>query len=325
MILADKISELRRANNWSQEELAEKLDVSRQSVSKWESGNSIPDLTRLIKLSEIFGVSTDYLIKDDVVEDIVISSDNGYEDKLRSVSLDEATSYMETVRDCAGKIAMGVALCIIAAAFLIGFGSLAESGKLEDNMAAGIGVSGLLILVAIGVFLLVSTGLRLSQYDYISKDPFVLDYGVAGIVGKRKDEFADTYRKCIVTGVTLCIVSSVPLIIASCMGKEKIISLCVSVLLIFVAFAVYLFCWAGNINGSFEKLLQEKEYSIKNKKISKKIGWIAGVYWCGCTAIYLLISFISDRWDLTWILWPVAGVAFAGFWILIRAKAEKEL
>ena len=65
MILADKILELRRSNNLSQEELAEKLDVSRQSISKWESGTSIPDLNKIIKLSEIFGVSTDYLIKDD--------------------------------------------------------------------------------------------------------------------------------------------------------------------------------------------------------------------------------------------------------------------
>lgn len=64
MILADKIAELRKKNGWSQEELAGQLGVSRQSVSKWESAASIPDLDKILKLSELFGVSTDYLLKD---------------------------------------------------------------------------------------------------------------------------------------------------------------------------------------------------------------------------------------------------------------------
>ena len=66
MILADKIIENRKKNNWSQEELAEKLGVSRQSVSKWESAQAIPDMKKILQLSEIFGVSTDYLIRDEI-------------------------------------------------------------------------------------------------------------------------------------------------------------------------------------------------------------------------------------------------------------------
>ena len=62
MKLAEKIIKLRKQRAWSQEELAEKVDVSRQSVSKWESGSSIPDINKLIILSEIFSVSTDFLL-----------------------------------------------------------------------------------------------------------------------------------------------------------------------------------------------------------------------------------------------------------------------
>ena len=65
MSLNQKIAQLRNDNNWSQEELAEKLNVSRQSVSKWESGQAKPDLDKIIALSDIFDVSTDYLLKDD--------------------------------------------------------------------------------------------------------------------------------------------------------------------------------------------------------------------------------------------------------------------
>lgn len=63
MNLNQKITQLRNDNNWSQEELAEKLNVSRQSVSKWESGQSKPDLDKIVVLSNIFDVSTDYLLK----------------------------------------------------------------------------------------------------------------------------------------------------------------------------------------------------------------------------------------------------------------------
>ena len=72
MILADKVMALRKKNNWSQEELAEKLNISRQSVSKWESGASIPDIDEIIAMSGLFGVSTDYLLKDDVEKELNI-------------------------------------------------------------------------------------------------------------------------------------------------------------------------------------------------------------------------------------------------------------
>ncbi len=68
MILADKIINLRKKNAWSQEELAEKLGVSRQSISKYEGAQSIPDMDKILKLSKIFGVTTDYLIKDEIVD-----------------------------------------------------------------------------------------------------------------------------------------------------------------------------------------------------------------------------------------------------------------
>ena len=64
MILAEKIQSLRKKNGWSQEDLAEKLNVSRQSVSKWESAASIPDINKILELAKLFGVTTDYLLKD---------------------------------------------------------------------------------------------------------------------------------------------------------------------------------------------------------------------------------------------------------------------
>lgn len=75
MNLSNKIYEMRKAQGLSQEQLAEKLNVSRQSVSKWESGEAIPELERLIAISKIFNVTTDYLLKESDVDELTIRTE----------------------------------------------------------------------------------------------------------------------------------------------------------------------------------------------------------------------------------------------------------
>lgn len=103
MILGEKIAALRKQNNWSQEDLAEQLQISRQSVSKWESGASIPDLDRIVKMSALFGVSTDYLLKDEMEEIAWSETDEPSEGAARRVSLQEANAFMDLCRDTSGR------------------------------------------------------------------------------------------------------------------------------------------------------------------------------------------------------------------------------
>ena len=63
MTLGENIVRLRTQKNWSQGDLADALDISRQSVSKWETDASIPELDKLLKLSELFGVTLDELVR----------------------------------------------------------------------------------------------------------------------------------------------------------------------------------------------------------------------------------------------------------------------
>ena len=63
MNIGERIYELRRKNSMSQEDLAEKMNVSRQSISKWESSQSVPEVEKIIQLSNIFNVSTDWILK----------------------------------------------------------------------------------------------------------------------------------------------------------------------------------------------------------------------------------------------------------------------
>ena len=69
MILADKITALRKKAGWSQEDLAEQLGVTRQSVSKWEGAQSVPDMDKVVQMSRLFGVTTDFLLKDELSEE----------------------------------------------------------------------------------------------------------------------------------------------------------------------------------------------------------------------------------------------------------------
>jgi len=110
MILADKIVRLRKQLGWSQEELAEKMGVSRQSVSKWESTNSIPDLNRIIMLADIFDVSTDFLLKDQY--ETYNPSDEGEKSNVSQISLEQALQYVENKVKMSGLITKGVVLCV---------------------------------------------------------------------------------------------------------------------------------------------------------------------------------------------------------------------
>ena len=69
MKLSDKITTLRKANNWTQEELAEKIDVSRQAISRWENGTALPDANNILQLSKLFDVTADYLLNEDYDSD----------------------------------------------------------------------------------------------------------------------------------------------------------------------------------------------------------------------------------------------------------------
>ena len=114
MILADKIIENRKKNGWSQEELAEKLGVSRQSVSKWEGAQSMPDMKKILQLAEIFDVSTDYLLKDEIEEAgsselVPVDRDLG-EEEVRSVSMEEANAYLTFNERAARMISTAVYL-----------------------------------------------------------------------------------------------------------------------------------------------------------------------------------------------------------------------
>ena len=84
MKLSDKIIKLRKANGWSQEDLAEKMYVSRQAISRWENGTALPDANNILQLSKLFNVTTDYLLNEEYSNDTDIPFVKEVRDKMDS-------------------------------------------------------------------------------------------------------------------------------------------------------------------------------------------------------------------------------------------------
>ena len=193
MILADKIIDLRKKAGWSQEELAEKLAVTRQSVSKWEGAQSIPDMDKVVQMSRLFGVTTDYLLKDEIETAEPTVTEDDRRPPLRRVTIGEASDYLALRRTAAPKMALATMLCIFSPIALIGLAAVSELSAsafpLREETAAGIGLCVLMILVAIAVTLFLNCGNRAKEYDFLEKEPFETEYGVTGMVKERQKAF----------------------------------------------------------------------------------------------------------------------------------------
>lgn len=325
MILADKIIKLRKQRGWSQEQLAEMLNVSRQSVSKWEGGLSIPDLDKIIKMSSLFGVSTDYLLKDEVEEIQPATTEKGGADGL-VISMEEAAKFMEIKEKLSSKTALAVAMFILCPVPLILLGALSEGVKMgiTEDMAGGLGMAILLVMVAIGVVITILNEMQLSKYEYIGKEEFTLEYGVKGIVERKMEDYAQSHRTSIAGGVALCITAVVPMMLAVALSVSDFVMACmVCVLFTLIAIATYLMVRSSNINDSYLRLLQLEDFTPEKKYISKKLHTLTVVYFCIVTAAYLAVSFATGAWGKTWAIWPVAAVLYMAVESFAAAQIKK--
>ena len=327
MILADKIINERKKCGWSQEELAEKLSVSRQSVSKWEGAQAIPDLQKILKMAELFNVTTDYLLKDEIegepFDGSAYSEDKEY--SVRKISIEEANEYLDTVKDCSPKVALGVLLCVLSPLFLIFMLGLFTVGIVGENTSVALGLAVLFACIASAVYMFIVYGGRIGKFDYLQSGEFETAYGVDGMVKERQAKTGDFYSRLIVAGVLLCVLSPVPLVLCAVMGASAFVILfMVCVLLAMISIAVFIFVAAGSVTESYKVLLKEKEFVRVNKKAEKIRSAVAGSYWLVITAIFLFLGFVFDGWKTSWVIWPIAGVLFAALMAVLNAVLNKE-
>lgn len=331
MILADKIINLRKKNGWSQEELAEKLGVTRQSISKYEGAQSIPDLDKILKFSEIFGVTTDYLIKDELEEEEYAPSqmqenESESDRSVHKVTMEMANEYLQIIDWSAGKTAFATMLCILSPIVLLMLGAMSEMPDyhISENAAAGIGICVLIVLIAIAVTIFILCGMKTKKYEFMEKEDIETAYGVSGMVKEKRDAYHSPYVTQLVIGITCCICSVIPLFGTLAVSESDFYMVsAVCMLLALVAIGTYFIVRSAAKMNAMNQLLEEEDYTRQKKHENKKMSGPVMVYWLIATAIYLAWSFTTNDWDRTWIIWPVVGVLFPAFYAIVNGIRKK--
>lgn len=323
MILADKIIEERKKNGWSQEELAERLGVSRQSVSKWEGAQSVPDLEKILKMSGLFGVSTDYLLKDEIEKTEYIEAEQYDENKVRKISIEEANEFLTINKNLAPKYAFATLLCVLSPAALILLGGMAEDGYMNENIAASVGMIIMIVLITVAITIFIICGKKDERFDFLGKELFDTAYGVEGMVGERKEKNDSAHTRDIVIGVAFCILGVIALFLIPVTEESNTCSgLWVAVMLAMESVGAFFLVKAETVRSGFDKLLQSDDYTPEKKR-DKVSGTVSLIYWMIAVAVFLGLTLPDRSWEYSWIVFAIAGVLYPAMLGVVRLIRKK--
>lgn len=330
MTFSEKISALRKQKGWSQEELAEKLMVTRQAVSKWESAQSMPDLDKLVQLSEALGVSTDYLLKDEQMQSAPAPAAAEQAAKPRRVTQEEARRYLQMQTAAIPKTTLGVALCVWSPIVLIGLPVLRSTLNwgFPEEICSGIGLCVLLVMVAAGVALLLTASGKLREFEYLEREPIETDNGAREQALSMQREVLPICAKHNTIGVVLCILSVLPLFALMCVPgvPDGYYSLAVCALLLLVGIACLLLVRTGSMRGAVDKLLEQGDYTRENKAKSRFVGAVSAAYWLVVTAAFLFYTFGpkgNGQPQYSWFIWAIAGVLYGALMAALSVYRKK--
>ena len=183
-----------------------------------------------------------------------------------------------------------------------------------------LGMIPMLLLIAAAVSIFVAVSARGGQFACLEKQSLDTAYGVAGMVRVRKSGYESEHVQELIVGIALCVLAVIPVLIGSILGgggerrwhsMAEITGVCV--LLAFAAAGVFLIVRTSIRWGAYETLLEEGDHSRKEKQRTREKEGISRIFWPVVTAGYLLVSFLTGRWDLTWVVWPVAAILYGIF------------
>jgi len=279
MSLSENLQNLRKIKNMSQEELAEKLNVSRQAVSKWESGNGYPETEKIISLCEIFDCSMDQLVKGKISSDIKSEKNN----------------YDLIMTKAAKGISLGVAAILLGVSIM-----LTILGFTSSEQSVLIGVIAVLIGVVCAIPLFITHGTKLENFK--KKNP-----KVANIYSEDEVEEGNSkYTKYLAIGISTILLGVVIMMLLLGLNIENTFP--VATLMYFVTIGVLLITYSGMMKDKFDIEKYNNENTDEYKKVDNKIGRICGVIMLTATIIFLVLGFVLNIWYINWIVYPIGGI-----------------
>lgn len=274
------LQKLRQQKNISQEQLAEQLNVSRQSISAWESGKSSPDSDKLPQISALFGVSIDELIGE-----------------LAPLSEDRLTKqvYDKFIKKFKIAIASGVSLIIFGAAL-----STYASGLDQDT----INISSIVLItfIAISVPIFIYFGTLWSDMNKQIEDDNI---DIEQFYSKKEIRAINNRSNLgLIYGVMSIFLGLITMLIAEHQHVTNNISS--AIFMIFVAIATWLIIFFG-IEKSKTKRIEKTNNIANNRKIEK----INSVIMLIALAIFLSAGLVFKLWNISWVVFPIGGILCA--------------
>lgn len=301
---------IRTRNGLTQEQLAEELNVTRQSVSKWESGASFPEMETLLKICERYKVNLDELMRG----------------SLKEHNEEEAESFIRHIKVFSIQMALSVSAIIMALAVISLFDGIAR-----DNLMGAF----FLAVVAASVITMIVSGMEHDRF--VKKHP-----KMQPVFSDKEIERADhIFSWAIAGGVGLILIG---LIISSCLDDtyDSLIFTNVpgTAFLAAVSLAVGIFIFFGIRRGMYhvEEYNKENVHLTVPSKTNKKVGAACGVIMLIATCVFLIWGFwgmpggmytgnwrdYAGHWGISWIAFPIGGILCGIASIIIKAFGDKE-
>lgn len=329
MRLGQKIAELRKKGHLSQESLAEKMNVSRQAVSKWESDQSIPDIEKIVNLSELFGVTTDYLLKNGSPSfntSQEVSSKNE-EDTLPQLTNEQIDNYLSVTSKAAHFKGIGFSFGGLGLAFffaILGFWHL-----FNNSIIYSIAIAATLITWAIALGCLVYGFLLTRDFQQINKKQFVLKANQKAQIQSMQKNYQHQNNKRIIAGAVICILAIIPSLAVMVLHTVtfsfwKFEAFALTILLFSIA--IYEFIYYRQQKLAYITLVQQQRLlSDHNRKLLINISII---YWFIIFVCwYILITYL---YPIVWLTGLHFTVVFFGLiiyaifvWYYFQKKARK--
>ncbi len=280
MNFAENLQNLRKKKNMTQDELAEKLQLSRQAVSKWESGSGYPETEKIISICEIFDCSMDELVRG-------------------KITLDKKDNYDLVMSTSAKQVSIAVTLILLSVSIFLTIIGL--SPDVEQSSLIGICV--ILLGVAFAVPLFIVNGFKIEEFK--KKNPILNNvYNENEVeVGKTK------YTKFTAIGISIILmgVMIMMLLLGLKIGGEES-SLPVAILMYFITIGTSIIVYASNMKEKFDILKYNKENTLEYKEVKNKVGKICGIIMLITTIIFLIWGFTLNMWEINWLVYPIGGI-----------------
>lgn len=280
-LFGENLQYYRKRDDMTQEQLAEQLEVSRQTVSKWEAGASYAEMEKLLQLCDLFDCDLDTLLRKN-------ASESEIEDNLL---------HREHMKEFRTWITGGIALLVFSFSF---YEILEGFGRINDALKNTL----FMILAIVAILILIVQGLKDSNYR--KKHPVIQNFYTPG----EREEFDNHFPTKIATGVGLILIGLLfgmngdTLPLPDSMNEDFYYG----IFLLFVTAAVSVLVYTG---------MHKQEYDIdaynKNNSPQANAQNSPVTVWCGCimllaTIVFLIAGLVFHLWEICWIAYPIGGI-----------------